>query len=79
VNKMQANQMVTSKQNSVARTGANHKETCRPIKEQHVFDFHSHIDDIWQMKVCMMQVPRFSNRKPRSKQLASNMSYFHGI
>jgi hypothetical protein len=46
VSRMQANQMATRKQNSVARAGANHKETHRPVKEQHVFDFHSHTDDI---------------------------------
>ena len=48
----------------VARAGANHKETHKPIKKQHVFDnFHSHTDDIWQMELCMMHILGFFNRK----------------
>ena len=48
----------------VARAMANYKETRKPVKERHVFDnFHSHTDDIWQVKLCTMHFPRFSNRE----------------
>ena len=47
----------------VAKAGANHKETRKPVKERHVIDFHSHTDDIWQMELCMMHILGFFNRK----------------
>ncbi len=50
MNRLQTNQMVTRRQSKWPEWGANHKEARGSIKEQHVFDFHSLTDDIWQVK-----------------------------
>ena len=42
--------MVTHRQSKWLEPRANHKEAREMIKEQHVFDFHRHTDDIWQVK-----------------------------
>ena len=50
MNRLQANQMPTRRQSKWLEPRANHKEAHELIKEQHMFDFHSHTDDIWQVK-----------------------------
>jgi hypothetical protein len=39
-------------------------------------NFHSHTDDIWQMELCMMHVPGFSNRKTMIEAVIKQQGLF---